>query len=77
MIKQYQSKIINLEHRIKVLELELIQKNVEFYALEKENQDLHNQLRDAIFTAEERLGIIKTLPDLNNYCEVRNFKSKL
>jgi len=42
-----------------------------------DNQDLQNLLRVANNTCEERLQIIKSMPNLDNYCELKHFTSKV
>jgi len=42
-----------------------------------DNQDLQNLLRVANNASEERLQIIKSLPDLSQYCELKHFDSKV
>ena len=66
-----------LNSGIKGLKHSLDEAKTENTKLLRENQDLKNQLRDALFAAEERLKIISTLPDLNKYCEVKTFQSKV
>lgn len=73
-----QSKQIEaLTKTIEELKIAFAEKEYQANNLLRENQDLQNQLRDMTKTAEERLKIISTLPDLNNYCEIKAFESKV
>lgn len=66
-----------LTKAIEELKLAFAEKEYQANSLLRENQDLQNQLRDMTKTAEERLKIISTLPDLNSYCEIKSFESKV
>lgn len=73
-----QSKQIeSLNNRVKGLERGLEEKNQQINQLLKENQDLQNRLRDALFAAEERLKIISSLPNLNRGFHIKTLESKV
>ncbi len=78
MAKLSQSKKIEaLERQIEVMVKRIEELEKANITLLGDNQNLQNLLRVANNTCEEQLQIIKSLPDLNKYCELKHFDSKV